>query len=169
MAVFSTDCAQLRNYTSKHSDWLIFTCARVTQFIGQYLKVYVRVSLLTAALTHNMYSMSQPTVALDPDGVVRVCIGQNQQFLCTSGGPAWTISGFGNGISDTRLSTAFDYAHNNIRVTTTDISSISNPTTLTFMMLGYPDENARVTCTDGTRSSMITSTIRIGESAFRNV
>jgi len=137
--------------------------------MGQYLTVYGRVSLLTAELTHNTYSMSQPTVALDPNGVVRVCTGQNQQFVCTSGGPAWTISGFGNGISDTTLAIALDYAPNNIRVTTTDDSSISNPTNLTFMMLGYPDDNARVTCTDTTRSSMITSTIRIGESAFRNV
>ncbi len=113
--------------------------------------------------------MSQPTATLDPDGVVRVCTGQNQQFVCTSGGPAWTISGFGNGISDATQATAFLYAPNNIRVTTTDDSTISNPSTLTFMMLGYPDDNARVTCTDTTGSSMITSTIRIGESAFRNV
>ena len=146
-----------------------FNNARVTQFMGQYLKFYGRVSLLTAELTHNTYSMSQPTVALDPEGVVRVCTGQNQQFMCTSGGPAWTISGFDNGISDATLVTAFDYARNNMRVTTVDDSSISNPTTLTFMMLGYPDDNARVTCTDATRSSNITSTIRIGESAFRNV
>ena len=113
--------------------------------------------------------MSQPTVALDPDGVVRVCTGQSQQFMCTSGAVAWTISGFGNGISDATLYSAFDYAPNNFRVTTRDNSAASNPSTLTFMMLGYPDDNARVTCTDNTRSSMITSTIRIGESAFRNV
>ena len=113
--------------------------------------------------------MSQPIVALDPNGVVRVCTGQNQQFMCTSGGVSWTISGFGNGISDATLSTAFSYAANNIRVTTTDVSTISNPSTLTFMMLGYPDDNARVTCTDSTRSSMITSIIWIGKSAFRNV
>ena len=170
MAVFSTDCTQLRCYASKCSNWLIFfTNARVTQFMGQYLTLYGRVSLLTAELTHNTYSMSQPAVALDPEGVVRVCTGQNQHFMCTSGGPAWTISGFGNGISDATLVTAFDYARNNMRVTTMDDSSISNPTTLTFMMLGYPDDNARVTCTDSTRSSMITSTIRIGESAFRSV
>ena len=126
-------------------------------------------SLLTAELTHNTYSMSQPTVALDPDGVVRVCTGQNQQFVCTSGGPAWTISGFGNGISDATLDSAFLYAPDNVRVTTTDDSTISNPTTLTFMVLGYPDDNARVMCTDSTRSTMKTSTIQIGESAFRNV
>ena len=113
--------------------------------------------------------MSQPTVTLNPNGVVRVCTGQNQQFMCTSGGVSWTISGFGNGISDTTLSTALSYALNNIRVTTADTSVISDPSTLTFMMLGYPDDNARVTCTDSTRSSMITSTIRIGESVFRNV
>ena len=113
--------------------------------------------------------MPQPTVALDPEGVVRVCTGQNQQFMCTSGGGAWTISGFGNGISDATQATAFLYAPNNIRVTTTDNLTTSNPTTLNFMMLGYPDDNARVTCTDTTGSSMITSTIRIGESAFRNV
>ena len=130
---------------------------------------YGRVSLLTAELTHNTYSMSQPTVALDPDGVVRVCIGQNQQFMCTSGGGAWTISGFGNGISDATRATASLYAPDNIRVTTTDDSTVSNPTTLTFTMLGYPDDNARVTCTDLMGSNMITSTIRIGESAFRNV
>ena len=130
---------------------------------------YGRVSLLTAELTHNTYSVSQPTVALDPSGVVRVCTGGNLQFMCTSAGPAWTISGFDNGISDATLYSAFDYAPNNIRVTTTDNSIISNPSTLTFIMLGYPDDNARVTCTDSTRSSMITSTIRIGESAFRNV
>ena len=112
--------------------------------------------------------MSQPTVALDPDGVVRVCTGQTQQFMCTSGGGAWTISGFSNGISDATQASALLYAPN-IRVTTTDDSTVSNPTTLTFMMLGYPDDNARVTCTDITGSSMITSTIRIGESALRNV
>ena len=133
------------------------------------MKFYGRVSLLTAELTHNTYSVSQPTVALDPNGVVRVCTGQNQPFMCTSGGGAWTISGFGNGISDATLATAFDYARNNIRVTTADTSALSEPSTLTFMMLGYPDDNARVACTDSTRSSMITSTIRIGESAFRNV
>ena len=137
--------------------------------MGQYLTVYGRVSLLTAELTHNTYSMSQPTVALDPEGVVRVCAGQNQQFMCTSGAVAWTISGFGNGISNATLALAIDYAPNNFRVATRDNSAASNPTTLTFMMLGYPDDNARVTCTDSTRSSMITSTIRIGESAFRNV
>ncbi len=130
---------------------------------------YGRVPLLTAELTHNTYSVSEPTVAFDPDGVVRVCTGQNQHFMCTSGGPAWTISGFGNGISDATRATAFVYAPDNIRVTTTDNTTISNPTTLTFMMLGYPDDNARVTCTDLMGSSMITSTIRIGESAFRNV
>ena len=114
--------------------------------------------------------MSQPTVALDPEGVIRVCTGQNQQFMCTSVGVTWSISGFGNGISDTALLvSAFDYARNNIRVTTTDDSTISNPSTLTFMMLGYPDDNASVTCIDNPRSSMITSTIRIGESACRNV
>ena len=107
-------------------------------------------------------------MTLDPNGVVRVCTGQNQQFMCTSGGGAWTISGFGNGISDVTLASAFDYASSNIRVTTTDDDSLTNPSTLTFMMLGYPDDNARVTCTDTMRSSMITSTIRIGESAFRN-
>ena len=126
-------------------------------------------SLLTAELTHNMYSMSQPTVALDPSGVVRVCTGQNQQFMCTSGGGVWTISGFGNGISDATQATAIRYAPNNIRVTSTDNLTTSNPTTLTFMMLGYPDDNARVTCTDITGSSMITGTIQIGESAFRSV
>ena len=113
--------------------------------------------------------MSQPTVTLDPNGVVRVCTGQNQQFMCTSGGVSWSISGFSNGISDATLAIAFDYAANNIRVTTADTSVVSNPSTLTFMMLGYPDDSASVTCTDSTRSSMITSTIRIGESAFRNV
>ena len=137
--------------------------------MGQYLTFYGRASLLTAELTHNTYSMSQPTVALDPDGVVRVCTGQSQQFMCTSGGGAWTISGFGSGISDATQATAFRYAPNNIRVTTTDDSTISNPSTLTFMMLGYPDDNARVTCTDTMGSNMIASTIRIGESAFRNV
>ena len=126
-------------------------------------------TLLAAELTLNTYSMSQPTVTLDPNGVVRVCTGQNQQFMCTSGGGAWSISGFSNGISDATLSTAFDYAPNNIRVTTTDTSALSEPSTLTFMMLGYPDDSARVTCTDSTRSNMITSTIQIGESAFRNV
>ena len=156
-------------YLNILANWLIFTNARVTQFMGQYLTFYGRVSLLTAELTHNTYSMSQPTVALDPTGVVRVCIGQSRQFMCTSGGGAWTISGFGNGISDATDATAIRYAHDNIRVTTTDDSVISNPTTLTFMMLGYPDDNARVTCTDSTRSSMIMSTIRIGESAFSNV
>ena len=133
------------------------------------MKFYGRVSLLTAELTLNTYSMSQPTVALDPDGVVRVCTGQNQQFMCTSGGGAWTISGFGNGISDTTLISAFDYARNNIRVMTTDNSAASDPSTLILMMLGYPDDNARVTCTDNTRSSMITSTIQIGESVIRNI
>ena len=130
---------------------------------------YGRVSLLTAELTHNMYSMSQPTVALDPEGVVRVCTGQNQQFMCTSGGVSWAISGFGNGISDATRATASLYAPDNIRVTTTDTTATSNPTTLTFTMLGYPDDNARVTCTDSMISSMIMSTIRIGESAFRIV
>ena len=113
--------------------------------------------------------MSQLTVALDPDGVVRVCTGQNQQFMCTSAGGVWTISGFGNGISDATDASAFRYAPSNIRVTTTDSSTISSPTTLTFMMLGYPDDNARVTCTDTMGSDMISSTIRIGELAFRNV
>ena len=113
--------------------------------------------------------MSQPTVTLDPNGVVRVCTGQDQQFMCTSGGGAWTISGFGNEISDATLATAFNYAASNNRVTTTDTSTITNPSDLTFMMLGYPDDNARVTCFDTMGSSMITSTIRIGESAFRNV
>jgi len=168
MAVVSTVCTQLRCYASKRSNWLIFTNARVIQFMGQYLTLYGRVSLLTAELTHNMYSMSQSTVTLDPDGVVRVCTGQNQQFMCTSAG-VWTISGFGNGISDATQATAFFYAPNNIRVTTTDDSSVSNPSTLTFVMLGYPDDNASVTCTDTTGTSMIASTIRIGESAFRNV
>ena len=112
--------------------------------------------------------MSQPTVTLDPNGVVRVCTEQNQQFMCTGGG-VWTISGFGNGISNATLSIAVSYAASNIRVTTTDTTAISNPSILTFMMLGYPDDNARVTCSDNMGSSMITSTIRIGESAFRNV
>ena len=126
-------------------------------------------SLLTAQLSHNTYSMSQPTVALDPDGVVRVCTGQNQQFLCTSGGVSWNISGFGSGISDTSFpAVAIDLAKGNIRVTTTDNSTLANPSTLTFMMLEYPDDNASVTCLDSMRRSM-TSTIRIGESAFRNV
>ena len=112
----------------------------------------------------NTYSLSQPTVALDPDGVVRVCTGQNQQFLCTSGGVSWNISGFGSGISDTAFpAIAIDYANDNIRVMTTDNSTLSNPSTLTFMMLGYPDDNASVMCLDNTRSSMIRSTIRIGE------
>ena len=115
-----------------------------------------------------MYSMSQPTVALYPDGLVRVCTGQNQQFLCTSGGVTWSISGFGNGISDTTRDRPIDYAPRNIRVTTTDNSAVSNPSTLTFLMLGYPDDSASVTCEDSTRSSAITSTIRIGESALRN-
>ena len=113
--------------------------------------------------------MSQPTVALDPNGEVRVCTGGNLQFMCTSVGVSWTISGFGNGISDAFLVLTVDYAANNIRVTTTDNSTISNPSTLTFMMLEYPDDNAIVTCTDAARTRMITSTIRIGESAFRNV
>ena len=108
-------------------------------------------------------------MTLVPNGVVHVCTGQNQQFLCTTGTVAWTISGFSNGISNATLASAFDYAPNNIRVTTADNSALSDPSTLTFMMLGYPDDNARVTCTDSTRSSMMTSTIRIGESAFRNV
>ena len=116
-----------------------------------------------------MYSMFQPTVALDPDGVVRVCRGQNQQFMCTSVGVSWNISGFGNGISDATLALAFDYAANNIRVTTTDDSILSNPSTLTFMMLGYPDDSASVTCINSMRSSRITSTIQIGESTFRSV
>ena len=137
--------------------------------MGQYLTFHGRVSLLTAELTHNTYSMSQPTVALDPDGVVRVCTGQSQQFMCTTGGGVWTISGFGNGISDATQATALVYTLHNIRVTTTDNSVISNPTTLTFMMLGYPDDNAHVTCTDTSGSGTITSTIWIGESAFRNV
>ena len=153
----------------QHSNWLIFIYARITQLIGHCWKFHGRVSLLTADLTHNTYSMSQPTVTLNPNGVVRVCTGQNQQFICTSGGGAWTISGFGNGISDATLATAFDYAANNIRVTTIDVTTISIPSTLTFIMLGYPDDNARVTCFDTMGSSMITSTIRIGESAFRNV
>ena len=102
--------------------------------------------------------------------MVRVCTGQNQQFLCTSGGVSWSISGFGNGISDTQFpASAIDYAPGNIRVTTTDNSALSNPSTLTFVMLGYPDDNASVTCINSMRSSMITSTIRIGESGFRNV
>ena len=133
------------------------------------MKFYCRVSLLTAEVTHNTYSVPQSTVALDPNGVVRVCTGQNQQFVCTSGGVAWHISGFGNGISDTSLLSALDYAPNNIRVTTTDNSAASDPSTLIFMMLGYPDDSASVTCIDGTRNSMMMSTIRIGESAFRNV
>ena len=133
------------------------------------MKFCGRVSLLTAELTHITYSMSQPTVALDPNGVVHVCTGQNQQFMCTSGGVSWTISGFANGISDTTLAPAFDYAPNNIRVMTTDDSIVSDPSTLTFMMLGYPDDSASVMCTNSMRSSMITSTIRIGESTFRNV
>ena len=133
------------------------------------MKFYGRVTLLTAEHAHNTYFMSQPTVTLDPNGVVHVCIGQNQQFMCTSGGVSWTISGFGNGISDTTLAPAFDYTPNNIRVMTTDDSIVSNPSTLTFIMLGYPDNSASVTCTNSMRSSMITSTILIGESAFRNV
>ena len=116
------------------------------------------------------YSLSQPTVALNPDRVVRVCIEQNQQFVCTSGGVSWSISGFGNGISDTSFPvSAVNYASNNIRVMTTDNSTLSNPSTLTFMTLGYPDDDATDTCIDTTGSSMITSTIQIGESAFRNV
>ena len=114
--------------------------------------------------------MSQPTVTLDPDGVVRVCTGQNQQFQCTSGGVSWSISGFGNGILDTPFpASAVDYAKDNMRVTTTDDSTVSDPSTLTFMMLGYPDDNASVTCINSMRSRMITSTIQIGESAFTNV
>ena len=114
--------------------------------------------------------MFQPTVSLDPNGVVRVCTGQNQQFRCTSGGVTWSISGFGNGISDTPFTvSASNYALNNNRVMTTDDSTTSDPSTLTFMMLGYPDDSASVTCTDSTASNMITSTIRIGESAFKNV
>ena len=131
--------------------------------------MYGRVSLLTAGLTYIAYFMSQPTVSLEPNGVVRVCTGQNQEFRCTSGGVSWSISGFGDGISDTQFSaSALTVANNNIRVTTTDDTTLSNPSTLIFMMLGYHDDHARVTCTDSTRRSMITSTIRIGESAFRN-
>ena len=112
--------------------------------------------------------MSQPTVALDPDGVVRVCTGQNQRFMCTSGGVTWSISGFGNGISDTQFAiSTINYVPSNNRVMTTDDSTTSDPSNLTFLMLGYPDDNARVTCIDSTGRSMITSTIRIGESAFR--
>ena len=169
MEVF-TDFCLVRCYAYKHSNWLILTYARVAQFIGHYLKIDGRVSLLTAELTHNMYSMSQSTVALDPNGVVRVCTGWNQQFMCTSGGVSWSISGFGNGISDTQFSvSALTVANNNIRVTTTDDTTLSNPSSLTFMMLGYPDDSASVTCTDSTASSMTASTIRIGESAFKNV
>ena len=113
--------------------------------------------------------MFQPTVALDPVGVIRVCTGQNQQFMCTSIGVSWNISGFGNGVSDAMLTSAFDYAPNNIRVATTDDSIVSNPSTLTFMMLGYPDDSASVTCINSMRSSRITSTIQIGESTFRSV
>ena len=117
-----------------------------------------------------MYSLPQPTVTIHPSGVVRVCTGQNQQFLCTPAGVTWIISGFGNGILDTPFSvSAVNFAGNNIRVTTTDNATISNPSTLTFMMLGYPDDNASVICIDNMGSSMITSTIRIGESTFRNV
>ena len=137
--------------------------------MGQYLTFSWYSVTVIAELTQNTYSLSQPTVALDPNGVVRVCTGQNQQFMCTSGGASWAISGFSNGISDATQATAFLYAPNNIRVMTTDDTIISAPSTLTFMMLGYPDDNARVTCSDIMGSSVITGTIRIGESAFRNV
>ena len=117
-----------------------------------------------------MHCLSHPTVNLHPVGEIRVCMGRDQQFLCTSGGVTWDISGFDTGISDTNSPmAAVIYALRNSRVISTDNSTVSNPSSLTFMMLGYADDNAVVTCVSSTLTMRMTSTIRIGESAFNIV
>lgn len=88
--------------------------------------------------------------------------------MCSSPGVTWNISGFGTGISDTtdRPTAAFFYAPNNNRVVTTDNSTLSDPSTLTFQQLGYADNNAVVTCLDSSILRSMTGTIQIGELAL---
>lgn len=85
--------------------------------------------------------------------------------MCSSSFVAfWGISGFGSGISDTNSPvSALSYASSNDRVETSDVSLLSNPSTLTFHNLGYADHNAVVTCLNATLMGAMTSTIRIGE------
>ena len=76
----------------------------------------------------------------------------------------WTISGFGSGIADTLgARNAFTFAAENARVESSDTSTVSNPSTLTYRDLGYADDNAVVTCLNATLMGAMTSTIQIGE------
>lgn len=82
----------------------------------------------------------------------------------TSSAVSWSISGFGSGISDAILPVpALSYAITNSRVETSDVSVVSIPSTLTFHNLGYADDNAIVTCLNGTLMGAMMSTIHIGE------
>ena len=127
-------------------------------------------SLLHKSALH-MYSLSLSTVTLVPVGDVRVCKGSNQEFTCSSpAGVVWTISGFGNGISDTRnQGNSVRYALDNDRVETDDTSIGSNPSTLTFQNLGCADDNAVVTCLNATVTGAKMSIIQICESTCHAV
>ena len=90
---------------------------------------------------------------------------------CSSpAGVVWTISGFGNGISDTRnQGNSVRYALDNDGVGTDDTSIGSNPSTLTFQNLGCADDNAVVTCLNATVTGAKMSIIQIGESTCHAV
>ena len=106
------------------------------------------------------------TVTLAPSGDIRVCRGENQQFMCSSSlGVFWSIFGFGRGVSDAiNPVNAFSYAVSNDRVETSDTSAFTNPSTLTFQNIGYTDDNATITCLNATLTGAMTSTIQVGES-----
>ena len=125
-------------------------------------------SKVTFSQPYNVFftpTLHPSTVTLSPYGDVRVCKGDDQQFMCSSSSfGIWGISGFGSGISDTNSPvSALSYASRNDRVETSDVSLSANPSTLTFHNLGYADHNVVVTCLNATVMGAMTSTIRIGE------
>ena len=110
------------------------------------------------------------TVTLAPSGNVRVCRGENQQFMCSSSSIViWSIFGFGSGVLDTSNPvSALFYAAINDRVETSDTSALTNPSTLTFQNIGYTDDNATITCLNATLTGAMTSTIQVGESTLNS-
>ena len=109
---------------------------------------------------------SPSTVSLTPSGDIRVCLGDDQQFSCaTSDVCVWTTSGFGTGVVNANRTSAFALM-SSVRLTSTDSSSLTNPSRLNIQGVQYMDHEATLRCEDAALSSRKESRILVGESTL---
>ena len=95
-----------------------------------------------------------------------MCLGDNQQFTCaTSDACIWTTSGFGTGVENENRTSAFALM-SSARLSSTDSSSITNPSHLTIQGVQYMDHEAMLWCEDAAVTSRMESRILVGKSTL---